>query len=185
MLTREPSEGPSGPVQAAPNRDDADERSEDWRGKVGLMDRRDMEELFQAGILCRLAVLDDEGWPYVVPVWFEWDPSEEAFWIVPRQKSTWARYMARDGRVGLTIDTPEPPYRKVSAQGVAEVVEEPNVGGRWVEIARRMSVRYLGPHGPDYLVPTLDHPRWLFKVVPKKLISWQGVDWHDRYKVGT
>lgn len=166
-------------TQAATDRASA---GEGWRGTIGAMARREMDELFASGIVARLAVLDDHGWPYVVPVWFEWDDDQSAFWIIPRQKSLWATYMARDPRVALTIDTTEPPYRKVIAQGTAELIEEPNVGGRWVEIARRMSLRYLGPRGPDYLVPTLDQPRWLFKVTPTKLVTWQGVDWHPRYK---
>lgn len=155
--------------------------SDDWRGTIGVIGRREMDDMLAQGIVCRLAVLDDEGWPYVVPVWFEWEPAEETFWIIPRHKSAWASHMAQDPRVALTIDTPEPPYRKVAVQGIAEVVEVPNVGGRWVEIARRMSVRYLGSHGSDYLEPTLDKPRWLFKVSPKRLLTWQGVDWHPRY----
>jgi hypothetical protein len=44
-------------------------------------------------------------------------------------------------------------------KGVAELVEAPNVDGRWVEIARDMSYRYLGVHGTTYLEPTLDEPR--------------------------
>jgi PPOX class probable F420-dependent enzyme len=155
--------------------------SDDWRGTIGAIEREEMDEMLTGGIVCHLAVVDEGGWPYVVPVWFEWDPVDDVFWIIPRQKSAWATFMAREPRVALTIDTPEPPYRKVAAQGIAEVVEEPNVGGQWVEIARRMSVRYLGPHGPDYLVPTLDKPRWLFRVKPKKLLTWQGVDWHPKY----
>lgn len=159
--------------------------SEDWRGTIGTIERQEMDEMLKQGIVCRLAVLDDEGWPYVVPVWFEWDPDEQVFWVVPRQKSAWGRYMAREPRVALTIDTPEPPYRKVAAQGIAEVVEEPNTGGAWVAIAERMSIRYLGPHGADYLQPTIDRPRWLFRIRPKKLLTWQGVDWHPRYKEDT
>jgi PPOX class probable F420-dependent enzyme len=155
--------------------------SDDWRGTIGAIQRMEMDKMLAEGIVCHLAVIDEDGWPYVVPVWFEWDPDDQVFWIIPRQKSAWAAFMAREPRVALTIDTPEPPYRKVAAQGIAEVVEEPNVGGQWVEIARRMSVRYLGPHGPDYLVPTLDKPRWLFRFKPKKLLTWQGVDWHPRY----
>lgn len=156
--------------------------SEDWRGTIGAIGREEMDEMLAQGIVCRLAVLDDDGWPYVVPVWFEWDPDEGVLWVIPRERSAWARYMVREPRVAFTIDTPEPPYRKVAAQGIAEVVEEPNVGGAWVEIARRMSVRYLGPHGDDYLEPTLDRPRWLFRIRPQKLLTWQGVDWHPRYK---
>jgi hypothetical protein len=72
--------------------------------------------------------------------------------------------------------------RKVLVKGMAELVEEPNVGGRWVEIATEMSVRYLGPKGPRYLEPTLNEPRWLFFVRPVKITTWQGIDWATRYK---
>lgn len=156
--------------------------TQNWRGTIGTIDATAMDDMLTEGILCRLAVLDEEGWPYVVPVWFEWDPDDECFWVVPRRKSLWASYMAREPRVGLSIDTPVPPYRKVMVQGIAEVVEEPNIGGQWVAIAERMSVRYLGPNGAKYLEPTLDQPRWLFRIRPKKLLTWQGVDWHPRYK---
>ena len=71
---------------------------------------------------------------------------------------------------------------KVLVKGQAELVEEPNVRGKWVEVATKMSYRYLGEHGPDYLVPTLNEPRWLFFVRPVKLTTWQGVDWARRYK---
>ncbi len=156
--------------------------SDDWRGKIGAIERADMDTFLEEGVLCRLAVLDGEGWPYVVPVWFEWNPDEQYFWVIPREKSAWATYMEKDPRVALTIDTSEPPYVKIVAQGRAELVETPNVGGKWVEIATRMSRRYLGEHGPDYLEPTLNKPRWLFRIWPTKLITWQGVEWHPRYK---
>lgn len=152
-----------------------------WRGKVGELRGAELDEFLGGGVLCRLAVLNEAGWPYVQPVWFAWDPVERAFWVVARQKSIWATYMQRDGRVALTIDESERPYRKVFVQGRAEVVEEPNVGGRWVGIAREMATRYLGPHGPDYIVPTLDKPRWLFKIVPVEMKTWQGVAWAKRY----
>jgi len=61
-------------------------------------------------------------------------------------------------------------------------LEEPNIGGRWVEIATRMSVRYLGEHGPQYLEPTLTEPRWLLFVKPLQIKTWRGVDWAPKYK---
>ena len=67
-------------------------------------------------------------------------------------------------------------------KGKATVLEEPNLGGKWVEIGRRMSVRYLGERGPDYLEPTLVEPRWLLFVRPVKMTTWQGVGWAERYK---
>ena len=154
-------------------------QGEEWRGKIGRMTAEDMAEFLSGNQLCRFSCLDDEGWPYTVPVWFEY--SDGGFYIIPRERSIWAGYAQRDPRVALCIDEPDT-LRKVLVKGEAEIVEEPNVGGRWVEIARRMSYRYLGEHGPDYLVPTLNEPRWLIFVRPLQLTTWQGVDWAQRYK---
>lgn len=150
-----------------------------WRGKVGGLDREEMDRFLAEGRLARLACLDADGWPYVVPVWHEW--SEGGFWVVPRRRSAWAAHLRRDPRCAVTVDE-EGTQRKVVAQCRARLVEEPNVGGRWVPIAERMSVRYLGAHGPDYLAPTLDEPRWLFHLTPTRILTWQGVDWARRYK---
>ena len=155
---------------------------EEWRGKVGKLSAEELDAFLALGNVARLAVLTPDGWPYVVPTWYQW--TDGGFSIIPRARSAWARYMADDSRVSIAIDTPNPPYVKVQAQGEAELREEPNVGGRWVEIANEMSLRYLGENGPKYLVPTLNEPRWLFFVKPTKLYSWQGTDWAKRYKHG-
>lgn len=156
------------------------ETREEWRGKVGAMDAAEVEAFLARGIVMRLACLDEEGAPYVVPCWHEW--RDGCFWVIPRQRSRWARYLQRDGRCAFTIDVPDT-LEKVIGKGVAEVVEEPNVGGAWVEIANRMAVRYLGPHGPEYLVPTLQQPRWLFRIRPTRMQTWQGVGWARSYWV--
>jgi nitroimidazol reductase NimA-like FMN-containing flavoprotein (pyridoxamine 5'-phosphate oxidase superfamily) len=153
-----------------------------WRGKIGDIAADELDEYLGRGLLCRLAVLDDKGWPYVQPVWFTWDPSEQVIWIIARERSAWATFMKNDGRVAMTIDEDTRPYRKVSLQGIAEVVEEPNVGGRWVPIAKVMANRYLGEFGEDYITPTLDKPRWLFKIRPTEMATWQGVAWASRYR---
>ncbi len=44
-----------------------------------------------------------------------------------------------------------------------------------------MSLRYLGEHGPEYLKPTLNRPRYLIEIVLDKVTSWEGVEWHPRY----
>ena len=154
-----------------------------WRGKVGKLDEVEMAAFLAGGLVARLGCLDAEAWPYVVPTWYQF--ADGGFWIIPRQRSAWAAYLERDGRVSLSIDEPAAPYRKVLVKGTAELVERPNVGGRWVTIANEMSYRYLGPHGPDYLVPTLNEPRWLFFVRPVTVTTWQGVDWAKKYKTAT
>jgi general stress protein 26 len=156
----------------------SDKQDEAWRGKVGRLSEEEKNAFLGEGQLGRLAVLDDDGWPYVVPVWYEY--SDGGYYIIPRARSRWAQYMKRDNRVSLCID--DPAMRKVMVKGEIEIVEEPNVGGRWVEIGKRMSVRYLGEHGPDYLEPTINEPRWLVFLRPIETTTWQGVDWAMKYK---
>lgn len=153
---------------------------EAWRGKIGRMSEEEVATYFAGKPVCKLGCLDADGWPYVVPCWFEY--SDGGYYIIPRERSAWARFVQRDGRVFLCIDEADPPQRRVLVKGTARIVEEPNLGGKWVEIARRMSLRYLGEHGPDYLEPTMKEPRWLIFVAPLETTTWQGVDWHRRYK---
>ncbi len=156
---------------------------ETWRGKVGKLDAAETAAFLAGGLVARLACLDLEGWPYIVPTWYQF--ADGGFWIIPRQRSAWAGYLERDGRVSLSIAEPGAPDTRVLVKGVAELVERPNVGGRWVGIANEMSYRYLGEHGPDYLVPTLNEPRWLFFVRPVTMTTWQGVDWAKKYKTAS
>lgn len=149
-----------------------------WRGKIGGLEQEEFESFLQEGKIARLACLDAEGWPYIVPLWHEW--AGDGFYVIPREKSAWAGYLHDEPRCAITVDE-EGALRKVIAQCEAELVEEPNVGGRWVAIAERMSLRYLGENGPKYLEPTLDKPRWLFYLSPVRMWTWQGVDWAKRY----
>lgn len=155
------------------------ENDESWRGRIGRLDESELQEFLDEGRIARLACIDENGWPYVVPCWHEWDGS--SFWVVARKRSRWAEYLAKDQRCAITIDE-DAGQRKVAAQARAVVVEEPNLGGAWVPIAERMSVRYLGPNGPKYLLPTLDKQRWLIRLDPITMQTWQGVEWASKYK---
>lgn len=152
---------------------------ESWRGQVGRMGEDEISAFLAEPQIARLACIDEVGWPYVVPCWQEWEGG--SFWVISREKSAWARYLADEPRCAISIDE-EGAQRKVVAQCTAHLVEEPNTGGQWVPIAERMSLRYLGENGPKYLEPTLGKPRWLFRLEPVKLQTWQGVDWATRYK---
>ena len=156
----------------------ADEQS--WRGKVRGLSPQETEEFLARGVLMHLACLRPDGHPYAAVCWHEW--RDGAFWLVPRQRSKWAEYLAADPRVSFIVDDHET-LEKVMGDGTAEVVERPNVGGQWVEVATRMSYRYLGENGPTYLTSTLQQPRWLLRIVPAKVKTWAGVGWARRYWV--
>ena len=155
------------------------ESAESWRGKVGKLSEEDVAEFLATDVLCRLGCLDDDGWPYVVPIWFHY--KDGGVYLIARERSAWAGYLKRDPRCFLTMDEGGR-QRKVLIKGEADLIEESNVGGKWVEIAEEMSLRYLGPNGPKYLGPTLTEPRTLFFVRPISMTTWQGVDWASRYK---
>ncbi len=160
--------------------DDAAGTGDTWRGKVRALTDEETDAFLARGVLFHLACLTPSGEPYAAVCWHEW--RDGAFWLVPRQRSKWGEYLASDPRVSFLVDDPIT-LEKVFGDGRAELVEEPNVGGLWVEVATRMSYRYLGENGPTYLVSTLQQPRWLFRVAPSRLESWAGVGWARRYWV--
>jgi nitroimidazol reductase NimA-like FMN-containing flavoprotein (pyridoxamine 5'-phosphate oxidase superfamily) len=144
------------------------------------MSAEERAALLARGVISRLGCLDDDGYPYVVPVWFEY--ADGGFYIIPRERSAWAHFLQRDGRVSLCIEAPGDSGARVLVKGVAELVETPNVGGRWVAIAHDMAVRYMGTEsGPRYFATTLAEPRWLFFVRPQRLTDWVG-GWAGKYK---
>lgn len=146
---------------------------------MAAMTDEERAEFLAQPVIGRLGCLDDEGYPSVVPVWFDY--AEGGFYLVPRARSDWARYLARDERVSLCIDAAEPPYRRVIVKGRAELIETPNVGGRWVAIGTRMAHNYRGTEGLEYMERTKDEPRWLFFVRPEQMTSTNG-GWATRYK---
>ena len=138
--------------------------------------------LTETKIFAKVATIGEDGWPNVNPAWYEYDG--ESFWLVTKELAAFCQNMRRDSRVTLCIDNPETPYRRVMVRGRAEVVD-----ADWVERARRMVLRDLGPGGMDYFEATLDLPRVLVRIRPERITSWDGggVDrtftrpavWHD------
>jgi nitroimidazol reductase NimA-like FMN-containing flavoprotein (pyridoxamine 5'-phosphate oxidase superfamily) len=48
-------------------------KNEEWRGKVGKMTEEEMAQFLSGNPFCRIGCLNDDGWPYVVPCWFEYN----------------------------------------------------------------------------------------------------------------
>lgn len=149
---------------------------------------QDQVEEFLAGSdsrwLLKLAHLKEDGWPMVVPLWYQWDG--EGFYVVGRKRSEWVADLERDPRCAICIEEPaHPRIRKVVAQCTAEIVEGPAVGegSKWVPIAEEMARRYTGPDGPEQLKASWGWERYLVKLLPRdgSLTTWQGADWALRY----
>lgn len=134
--------------------------------------------------LLKLSVLKEDGWPFVVPLWFAW--KDGSFWLVGRKRNQWVRDLRLDPRCAVCIEEEaHPRVRKVLAQCTAEIIEGPVVaaGSQWLPVAEEMAARYMGPSGPEQLEPSHSWERYLVRLTPRdgKLTTWQGADWAPRY----
>ncbi len=120
-------------------------------------------------IFAKIATTDDDGWPTLSPVWFEWDGN--SFLVVSKERTALVQNLRRDPRCGLLVDNPELPYMRVSVKGRAEILPE---DFDWEEPARQMVLRYLGPEGMDYAESTFGFERVAFRVWPVQQASWNG-----------
>ena len=119
--------------------------------------------LDESGHLLRLATVDADGMPRVVPVWFTHRSGSILF--TPRAESVFLANLRRDPRIGLSIDEDPLPYRKVSAQGHAEMVHEVGNDDEWRDVYREIACRFIEPEAADrYLSATIDQPRALVAV---------------------
>ena len=137
----------------------------------GPMTEKEMTKFLGGGELSRLSCIDCDGWPYTAPVWYHYQ--DNGFYFVGREQSKWAIFLSKNSRAHICIDT-IPDINKVLVKVEAAVIETPNIGGKWVDIARSMSIRYLGADGPKYLEPTMTDPRWLIYIKPIKILTWRG-----------
>ena len=152
----------------------------DWMGKMRRLTAEEIKDFLAGPVVARVATIDEDGLPYITPVWEEWDG--EAMWIVPRERSAWVKHIQQHPNIAVSCALDTSPYTRVLMRGQAEIAAGPTpMQGHCLEVANRMAVRYLGERGPDYLVPTYDRPRYLIKFTPAQIISWEGVEWHDKY----
>lgn len=141
----------------------------------------EIDQFLATPIIARLATVQPDGAPYVVPVWQQWDG--ENMWVIPRGKSSFVKNIENEPRVCVSCaDDVNPAHTRVTIEGVAEIVEGPvPLEGRVKKIADEMAVRYMGPNGPEYAGRTADRPRYLVRITPTKIISWQGTEWSQKY----
>lgn len=150
--------------------------------------------LAEPGVLMRVAVVRDDGSPLVTPIWFlhEADADGDFIYFTPRQKSEWFACLKRDPRVALCIDEQPLPYRKVVAEGEAELVHDTGEDDVWRDLYRRIVGRYVPPEAAEaYVQNTIEQPRGLYRLDlnQAKVKSWrmpvegeaqEGI-WAERY----
>lgn len=80
-----------------------------------------------------------DGRPLAAPVWFVVDDGTLVF--NTGKETAKGRALARDPRVVICVDDPNPPYAFVQVQGIASISEDPD---ELLDIATRTGGRYMG-----------------------------------------
>ena len=105
-------------------------------------------ELLGRTIIGQLGYCGLDGYPRVLPVWFEYRAGQV---LVASKPDTYkGRALARDGRASLTVSTNERPYHIALVVGDAtvETLREPDR----IEFVTAIAHRYLGPdEGREYM----------------------------------
>ncbi|MBF6606240.1 MAG: pyridoxamine 5'-phosphate oxidase family protein [Chloroflexi bacterium] len=148
---------------------------------TGALARSEIDQLLRRSLIARLATVDPDGYPAIVPVWHDWDG--EAAWLVARAEARFVQDIRRDARVGLSVVADDDPDLRVQLRGRATIVDGPGpLAGRMLEIALAMGERYEGPAGLTYVEATRAWPRCLIRIDPVRIVAWGSPEWHDRYK---
>ncbi len=145
----------------------------------GPLSEEEQVEFLNRPLIARLATIREDGYPFIAPLWFQWDG--RCFWFVIREKAQFVPNLLRDPRVCISIATDSHPYARATILGHAEVVTRPGESDRWKDITRQMTLRYVGDVDPEYYKRTAKYPRWLIRVMPEEMTTWRGGGWHRRY----
>ncbi|MBI4635898.1 MAG: pyridoxamine 5'-phosphate oxidase family protein [Candidatus Rokubacteria bacterium] len=154
--------------------------------KIGGLSENELVRFLAEAWNARIATVTRDGWPYLTPVWYEYEAERRCFLIVGRERADWIRHIRETPRVALHLaDDLHAQHTRVLVQGLAEIVEgpvAPAASPRLHALTDRLSLRYLGPNGPAYAARTAQRPRVLVRIIPSHWRTWTGQEWHPRYR---
>ena len=112
----------------------------------------------------RLATLERDGWPHVVPLWFLWHGG--AFWVHNLRQSRRTRNLERGGPASVVVDdgVSYEQLRGVTARVTVQLVEE---GEQTERLRRRFASKYFD--APT--MPPMRSHDWR-RLQPLELRSW-------------
>jgi nitroimidazol reductase NimA-like FMN-containing flavoprotein (pyridoxamine 5'-phosphate oxidase superfamily) len=149
------------------------------------MSSEEIDKLLSRMALVRIATVDADGSPLVVPVAYVL--RDRKILLTAREKVRWLANIRRDPRVCLAIDQDRYPLSKVTVRGRAEIVYEPGRDDEWRDVRLPLfdestAHPVQGPTGEEewpfqaaYHLLTRDEPRALVAISldDSKVTSWR------------
>ena len=115
----------------------------------------------------RLAVIDQQGSPRIVSLWFQY--CDGHFYCATHESAWLVTQLRRDPRVGFEVSVNSPPYKGVRGSGIVEL-ERLGDGLLLEELIQH----YLGKTGSrlsDWLL-SRQHQELIIKVTPTRVSCW-------------
>jgi hypothetical protein len=141
------------------------------RGRRIAMTRAELDAFLAAQRTCRVATVGPDG-PHATPLWFYWDGAY--FWLYSITRAQRWADLARDPRIGVTVDAGEAydELRGVEITGAVEVIGEvPRTGLPNPELERVEAAFMAKNFGRDEEMFHDGRHAWL-RVTPAKIASW-------------
>ena len=132
----------------------------------------EIADLLACDVPGRLATIDKDGFPHVVPIWFVWDGN--AFYMSSLPDRAHVRRLTRDPRASICVDIEgderddgERPNRAVRAVGPAEVFVDDD--GEWT---RRITEKYIrGPGRAKRIERRTSEERMVIRLQPVRMFA--------------
>lgn len=131
-------------------------------------------ELLTGPNLARLAYVDPNGRPHVVPIWCMYRDGDIIMVTGPKADKVSA--LEQNAAVALTIDSSKPPYHVLLIDGDATIEPTEGMAPEYPEIVGR----YLGAAADAYLAPMRDRVKTQRRI-RVKVRSWRVLDFVKRF----
>ena len=120
--------------------------------------------------ILRLATIDPQGNPHIVPVWYDY--INDKFFIGTNTRTIKARNIKRNPRVSFCVDVgiKSPNIFGVMGIGKARLILEDK---RVQTIAKRILLRYFKSLKNKSAQELLNDTDCVIEIIPKKLTSWK------------
>jgi PPOX class probable F420-dependent enzyme len=122
--------------------------------------------------LCRMATLDADGDPHVVPAWYHWDG--ERFYVGSQAGDHKVANVQRTGRAAIEIDGDIRRKRGVLVRGTAWIIDGAEGRSEYVRISTAQVRRYLPDRAPIEMANRMAEKGEPVVVVvdPERILSW-------------
>jgi nitroimidazol reductase NimA-like FMN-containing flavoprotein (pyridoxamine 5'-phosphate oxidase superfamily) len=128
--------------------------------------------LAEPGHLARIATVDADSVPLVVPVWFIAEDGK--VFVTPRERSEWWSHIGANPYACIVIDEEARPWRKVLMRGAIEIVHDLDHDDLWREQYRRIACRYVPEREADaYMRNTQNERRALLAMSLEGATTWR------------